>query len=902
MACDDFNTMVAFIEGTMATTDRARYQEHLRGCAACRAVFAAVGAASSPRQSANEVKSSSGRAPIAVGDCIGRYRIKAWMGAGAMGTVFRAHDPELARDVALKVLGRGESGEVDAEGRERLAREARNAARISHPHVASVFDSGRDAGAFYIAMELVEGQSLAEWLSSKSKPRSWREVLVVFLQAARGLEAAHASGVVHRDFKPGNVLMGKDGSVKVVDFGLSRLRTNESDAGAEPAAPLSIAGTPKYMAPEQWAGKAPNPLTDQFSYCVALYEALGSGAPRRLQGIVHRGMSVDPRDRYPSMQALRVALESSLHSRRNKWWAALALVAAGLVAAAAARPHGVAAVHAARRALAAPALPDAGVDATVMRIIDLPMASSCAPAAVVEYRKGLAALRGASWLRASNFFEKAAESDPACPEPQLRMVMTAWPRLSLPLQREHLRHVLTIRDALHERDRLLLDAWSSLIATDAPHNDDAVRILEDAVRRFPNDAELLNLATLRKSYLRLTVPELEKMLEMVREAVKIDPEYADAWQLEAVVLGRLGRRNEEVAALDRCLAIAPGAVDCMAQRVGVFRRDGRCEDAVVEARRWVSWDPERPEPYQMLAAALAARAGTSRDAIREALLLEWKYFPPEVRELTRLGDSAALAIWAGDFDDALPTAEALDRAAAGDPTSDAHLWATSFAVEALQETGRGARAASAVERFLRRNEAWVRGGPQTRDEYLKPQLLAADLQYGNRTPARWYEATEDWERSNEERMSAFERWVFRWGPAVGRSVSAADALAHAPDASEIAAAPRPLFGVGWIEAYNLGAVEAYEGRIYLEAGDLGRAIPLLEAATQTCQGIKHPALHVRAHLWLGEAKEQAGDRAAACGAYRFVLQRWGQAKSSSVTAQEAKRRWDALGCTNANAR
>ncbi|HWL88430.1 MAG TPA: protein kinase, partial [Polyangiaceae bacterium] len=731
MRCDDFNTMVAFIEGTMAITGRASYREHLRGCEACRAVFAAVGA-TSPGQPANEAESTSGRAPIVVGDCIGRYRITAWMGAGAMGTVFRAHDPELARDVALKVLRSGESGEGAAQDRARLAREARNAARIIHPNVASVFDSGRDAGAFYIALELVEGQNLAEWLSSK--PRSWRNVLVVFLQAARGLEAAHESGVVHRDFKPGNVLMGKDGSVKVVDFGLSRLRANEGDASAEPADHLSIAGTPKYMAPEQWAGKAPSPLTDQFSLCVALYEALNGEAPRRLQAIVHRGMSVDPRDRYPSMQALRVALELSLQSRRNTLWAAgLALVAAGLVAAAAVWSHGVAAVQAARRA---PVLPDGGASAAVMRIIDLPMASSCAPAAIVEYRKGLAALRAASWQRAANFFEKAAESDPACPEPQLRMVMTAWPRLPLPLQREHLRHVLTIRDALHERDRLLLDAWSSMIATDAPRIDDAVRILEDAVRRFPNDAELRVLASIRKSQLRLTAPELEKTLGMVREAVKIDPEYADAWQLEAVVLGRLGRSDEEAAALDQCLAVAPGAVDCMAQRVGVLRRDGRCEDAVVEARHWVSWDPEQPEPYRALAAALAARPGTSRDAVREAMLLEWKFLSPELRELTRLGDSAALAIWAGDFENALQTAEAVDQAAAGDATSDAHLWAASFEVEALLESGRGARAARAVERFLRRNEAWVRGRTQSSDEYLKPQLLAADVQYGNRTPAR----------------------------------------------------------------------------------------------------------------------------------------------------------------------
>src|SRR5262249_16347665 len=197
---------------------------------------------------------------------------------------------ELDRKVALKLL-RPEAAEhrKDPRAKERLLREAQAMARLSHPNVIAVHDLGTLGEQVFIAMELVDGRTLAQWL--KENQRSGREILEVALQAGKGLAAAHSAGLVHRDFKPDNVLVGRDGQVKVLDFGLARA-VEELTALAAPTLPRSLEaspvtpraleaqltktgmflGTPAYMAPEQLLGKPTDARTDQFSFCVALYE------------------------------------------------------------------------------------------------------------------------------------------------------------------------------------------------------------------------------------------------------------------------------------------------------------------------------------------------------------------------------------------------------------------------------------------------------------------------------------------------------------------------------------------------------------------------------------------------------------------------------------------------------
>jgi len=213
---------------------------------------------------------------------LGRYLLEQKIGAGGMGVVYRAHDPELARDVAIKVL-RADAVD-DAVASQRMLREARAMARVAHPNVIHVYDVGAADGQVFLAMELVFGKSLSRWLSEAR--RAWPQIFDAFIAAGEGLAAAHRAGLVHRDFKPENVLIGDDGRVRVLDFGLARAASHTHEeamttSAASDSAPLdsltktgAVLGTPRYMAPEQCEGRPTDARSDQFSFCVALYEAL----------------------------------------------------------------------------------------------------------------------------------------------------------------------------------------------------------------------------------------------------------------------------------------------------------------------------------------------------------------------------------------------------------------------------------------------------------------------------------------------------------------------------------------------------------------------------------------------------------------------------------------------------
>ena len=267
---------------------------------------------------------------LSPGTRVGRFSIEGLLGVGAMGVVHRAHDPELGRQVALKCVRPDEPD--GSSGQERLRREARAMAQLSDPNVVRVHELVAHDGHLYIAMELVDGVSLATWLAEK--PRSWREVLEAFLQAGRGLAAAHEAGLVHRDFKPENVLRSARGRVCVTDFGLAcpsgraasvhgeTARTHDRESGEQLATSREIAGTPAYMAPELTYGAPADARSDQFSFCVALYEALfgedplrsrvsmppdprqAGGVPPWVRRALARGLRMAPEERHESMTAL----------------------------------------------------------------------------------------------------------------------------------------------------------------------------------------------------------------------------------------------------------------------------------------------------------------------------------------------------------------------------------------------------------------------------------------------------------------------------------------------------------------------------------------------------------------------------------------------------------------------
>jgi len=294
----DDNAASEFVSGTLPPSAVGKVEGHLAGCRDCRALVAALAADSGDDSNAatfpHERVSPSqvGELPrktLSIGDRVGRYLVLSAIGAGGMGVVFAAYDPQLDRKIALKLLRSG-LAVSSKDARTRLRREAQAIAQLSHPNVVSVYDVGTtDDGDLYIAMEFVEGDTLTTWL--RKYPRTWREIIDVFLQAARGLWSAHGVGLLHRDFKPDNVLVGGDGRVRVTDFGLARsVLAPDEVAQAKPemtalnialTATGTVLGTPRYMPPEQMTGPDLDARSDQFSFCVALYEALYGMHPLR---------------------------------------------------------------------------------------------------------------------------------------------------------------------------------------------------------------------------------------------------------------------------------------------------------------------------------------------------------------------------------------------------------------------------------------------------------------------------------------------------------------------------------------------------------------------------------------------------------------------------------------------
>jgi tetratricopeptide (TPR) repeat protein len=383
--CPGEETVSAFAEGRLDAPAIAQVDAHVATCVACQDLFAVVLATGTHERSQTagarclSAELGAADAELRRGASIGRYTILALVGSGAMGRVYAAYDTELDRKIALKLLQPG-AAPAPARAQARLLREAKALAKLSHPNVVAVHDAGTFEGRVFVAMHFVDGVTLKDWLAER--PRSHRKILDVFTGAARGLAAAHAAGLVHRDFKPTNVLIARDGSVRVADFGLARSVTDaaEARAGAVGArhAPhdpsltgtRDLLGTPLYMAPEQFLLRPADARSDQFSFCVALYEALygalpfgsdtlesvavrvidgaieepppSAAVPAWLRQVLLRGLSTDPAARWASMDELVAMLgPAPARTGRRAAFAVAALLVAGVSALAIVRARSV---------------------------------------------------------------------------------------------------------------------------------------------------------------------------------------------------------------------------------------------------------------------------------------------------------------------------------------------------------------------------------------------------------------------------------------------------------------------------------------------------------------------------------------------------------------------------------
>ena len=347
MRCPDDNVLMAMVEQTLERELLHEVAVHIDSCPDCRVIVAAaLGGGSTAIGTPN---SQDDREPLVsmvdvrIND---RYVVERVLGRGGMGTVYLARDQSLGRDVALKVHRAG-------SGNDRLHREAIAMAKLAHPNVVTVFEVATVDDRLYVAMEYVRGGTLRSWLAAA--PRGWREIVGLLLHAGTGLAAAHAAGLVHRDFKPENVLVGVDDRPRVSDFGLARVDTRPSNpivplaGGSSIDTPMTqtgaLMGTPAYMAPEQLASGVVDARSDQFAFCVVVWECLfgsrpftGStlaalaisierqelpppartDVPQRVREVIERGLRVDPAARHADMPALLTALRDAAAPRSRR--------------------------------------------------------------------------------------------------------------------------------------------------------------------------------------------------------------------------------------------------------------------------------------------------------------------------------------------------------------------------------------------------------------------------------------------------------------------------------------------------------------------------------------------------------------------------------------------------------
>jgi len=320
-------------------------------------------AQSAPAQSAPDQAAPGQPSSAAAAHYVGRFRVDDQIGAGSTGVVYKAYDGRLERPVALKLLAAGVA--KTTEYRERLLKEARAMAQLSHPNVAVIHEVGEHDGQLFIAIELLEGGTLHQWM--RAGGHSLDAHLEMLMQAGRGLEAAHKQGLLHRDFKPDNVLIGRDGRARIVDFGLVRAIDDFSpQASVSPTGETEnlanmmtatgmMVGTPAYMAPEQFLGQV-NAASDQFAFCVVAFEALYGARPFRAEhihelqdavlsaritmpenapaipaivsSVIFRGLSREPADRFPSMTELLAELERGLAPKQPVYDSAVPAAAA----------------------------------------------------------------------------------------------------------------------------------------------------------------------------------------------------------------------------------------------------------------------------------------------------------------------------------------------------------------------------------------------------------------------------------------------------------------------------------------------------------------------------------------------------------------------------------------------
>jgi serine/threonine-protein kinase len=507
-----------------------------------------------------------------------------------------------------------------------------------------------------------------------------------------------------------------------------------------------------------------------------------------------------------------------------------------------------------------------------------PEAAAAYAAALQDLRDGLVAVAWDDLLRATTL-------DPSFAAAHLAIVL----RMSLGVserEQEAFAAASQNRGSLDERGLVLLHAAEAL-RNDPPDFVGLVAGLRAAEQRFPDDAEILLYlgGALQQS------GETEQARETVERALRIDPEFAGAaWLLAATYLKTDLDRAAQAA--DRCLAISPAAASCLRQRSTVHAERGQCVEFEADSRRMTVVEPTGCGSYISLAEALAAR-GAPLESVRaardKAAALKMVVDPVEGK-LIQVRTDLDLSALAGDLASTLVAARTLDALAARDTTEGGHWLSVMRQIEVLEEEGDSAKALAVAEAFERRVPGWTAndaGGVRLYLLYARHHAgRLGDGEFRRQRAALEGEASRPGLRS--------EYKVRNLTPPLAPVVAIEFYSRYAETADEVSDALSRLEDVPSV--FVPAEIQAFMGRVYLLAGRMDEAIPLLRRATAACTILLDVVGFMHAHLWLGQALEAKGDKAGACGAYAVILDRWKKAKPRSVTLERAAERARALGC------
>jgi len=851
-----------------------------------------------------------GAPPLPPGTAVGRYVVVECIGAGGMGVVYLARDPELGRRVALKLVRADGASSPSSSGRARLLREAQAMAQLSHPNVITVHDVGTFSDGVFLAMELIEGGTLADWF--RGKERSWREVVDILRRAGDGLAAAHAAGFVHRDFKPDNVLVGDDGRVRVTDFGLARSAEARDASGLAETRPAdllasmtrtgTLLGTPAYMAPEQLAGAPADVRSDVFSFCATFYEALygvrpyqgstlnelrdaiakgsmhrGASAtrvPAWLRRLVVRGLRSDPDARPQGVRALFDAIDARLARGRKR---SVLGVVVGIACMAAAFAT-LGAIRARMRAR--PSSPPVAAPSPT-RMTDVPAPASANAAAVAAYQSGVQKLHDRD-PTAEFDLARAAELDPSLYAAHLRYALVTFQFVAREA-RAHLARAVAGRRSLSERDRLLLAAAQAWMQSESSDAQAFARVADEAHERFPLDAELAYWAAVAHS----EAGDRAGAILRADRALALDPAFGAVYELKSIELAYAGDLDAALATTQECALRAPNAMGCLGTQIYFDADVGNCRRLEQTSRQLLARDPETPH-YKWLASAAYAQ-GESLETVREMLRQHDQTTSTDERPYMELLDAWVLDVLSGDFVAARTHARELEQRVVSERDETWHARAAFMSIETDVESGRATEAGRRVTQFLNRKYAWM-SGPVIDYSLMRdptPRMLLAERQAGLLAPAAFEFERERWATDHLDRASARYRpfvWLYGYAAVAETAEDAAKALAE-----------QPRFGaIPWFQM--VGLPEASVGSTYLLAGRTDEALPWLERASRSCLAVFNPVEHTRVHVALGQALAALCRRDEACAAYGIVLTRWGRARPRSVTAEKARTLAGALEC------